>query len=203
MVSGPLSGHSPGPSLINPVSPRGPSYGLNADSGTLLREPRQTNPAWTADSPTAPPRPCSTVRTSELNFSCKAPPRQRSVGWSPRSWGVGARTLAASSLQSLGSHPTLHAQSLENQSVKHQRSCSVRQATDPQGEPGPDPEGASRHSAGHQHPDNSGELGRVGLPARRPPSPGAPGTYRWPAAPGACRAPGEWHTYERRQACQS
>lgn len=49
---------------------------------------------------------------------------------------MGARTLAASSLQSLGSHPTLHAQSLENESVKHQRSCSVRQATDPRGNQG-------------------------------------------------------------------
>lgn len=49
-----------------------------------------------------------------------------------------------------------------------QRASSDR----PTGEPGPDPEGASRHGAGHRHPDNSREPGRVGLPPAAHPAPG-------------------------------
>ena len=40
-----------------------------------------------------------------------------------------------------------------------------------------------------------GSWGGWGCQPAAHPAPGAPGTYRWPAAPGACHAPGEWHTY--------
>lgn len=72
------------------------------------------------------------------------------------------------------------------------------------GGPRPDPEGRKGTQRGTPTPRQQREVGEGGAASPWPTQPqGAPGTYRWPAAPGACRAPGGWHTYERRQAHQS
>lgn len=75
---------------------------------------------------------CEDLRTELLMFKteqrlCK----DRGVrDGGPGAGGWGSRTLAASSLQSLGSHPKLRAKSLENESVEaHIRAACVKRQT--------------------------------------------------------------------------
>lgn len=119
---------------------------------------------------------CEDLRTGLLMLKTEQRPHKDKGGWdgAPGAGGWAARTLAASSLQSLGSHPKPHAQSLENESVKCRHSCSMRQVTDPRRGPRPDPEGRKWTRRGTPTPRQQREAGEGGAASPPPTQPQRP-----------------------------